>query len=104
MSLPLYLQGPPDAEQIWSTRLSLNLSNRFLSFTVSAKNLLILLSPPTLPTKSLTTVVIPFFPPSLLYSDFLSPAAAVVMHPLATAAATATTIKFLRISLYSPSV
>ena len=44
MLLPLYLQGPPVASQIWSTSLALKLASRLGSAAVCLKNALIRLS------------------------------------------------------------
>src|ERR1700729_3448282 len=68
MSLPVYLQGPPAASQIWSTKFFLNLASRFGSDAVALKKLLMRLSAATRPTKSSTTATIAFLPPRLLYN------------------------------------
>src|SRR5713226_754058 len=52
MDLPAYVQGPPPAWQIWSTRFPLNVAIRFGSEAVNAKNLLILASAATFATNS----------------------------------------------------
>src|SRR5216684_871446 len=64
MDLPAYVQGPPPAWQIWSTRFPLNVAIRFGSEAVNAKNLLILASAATFATNSSTTAVMAFLPPS----------------------------------------
>src|SRR4030095_14576117 len=106
MFLPVYLHGPPDAWQIWLTKLVLNFCSLAGSLAVSAKNLLIRVSVAQFLTNSSTTAVIAFFPPRRGNSDFdlISWAEAILRHPAATAAAIATTIKLLRICLYSPSI
>src|SRR5438105_4633084 len=67
MFLPVYLQGPPAASQIWLTRFVLNLASLFGSDAVALKKLLIRASPAQRPTNSSTTAVIAFLPPRLLY-------------------------------------